>query len=126
MFVYFQLFVYFSQISCLEASDAETAQSKDVWNENLKFLRWSVVYLLSALSLLLAVCLLFQISHLEASDSETAKSKDVWNENLEFLMSAVYLLSAVCLLFSNKPLRGFCSDTETAQSKDVWNKNLEF
>ena len=74
------MFVYISQMSCLEASDTETAQSKDVWNEKLEFLRWSVV------------C----------------------------------LLSAVCLLFSNKPLRGFCSDTETAQSKDVWNKNLEF
>ena len=80
LFIYFQLFVYFSQISCLEDSDTETAQSKDVWNEKLEFLRWSVV------------C----------------------------------LLSAVCLFFSNKPLRGFCSDTETAQSKDVWNKNLEF
>ena len=71
MFVYFQLFVYFFQISHLEASDTETAQSKDVWNENLEFLRWSVVCLLSA------VCLLFQISHLEASDTETAQSKDV-------------------------------------------------
>ena len=35
LFVYSQLFVYFSQISHLEASDTETPQSKDVWNENV-------------------------------------------------------------------------------------------
>ena len=31
-----QLFVYFSQTSHLEASNTETAQSKDVWNEYLE------------------------------------------------------------------------------------------
>ena len=35
LFVYYQLFVYFSQISHLWASNAKTAQSKDVKNENL-------------------------------------------------------------------------------------------
>jgi len=48
------------------------------------------------------------ISHLEAADTETAQSNDVWNENLEFLRwPAVCLLSAVCLHFTKKPLRGF-------------------
>ena len=40
-------------MSHLEAHDAKSAQSKDVWNENLEFLRWSAVCLLSA------ACLLF-------------------------------------------------------------------
>ena len=44
LFVYSQLFVYFSQISHLEASDTETVQSKDVENENLEFLIRSAVY----------------------------------------------------------------------------------
>ena len=39
----------------MEASNTETAQSKDVWNENLKFLMRLVI------CLLLAVCLLFAI-----------------------------------------------------------------
>ena len=36
LFVYSQLFVYFSQISHLEASNTKTAQSKDVWIECLE------------------------------------------------------------------------------------------
>ena len=49
-----------------------------------------------------------QNSHLKASNTVTAQSRDVWNENLESLRwSAVCSLSAVCLLFSNKPLRYF-------------------
>ena len=61
LFVYFQLYVYFSQIGHFEASNTKTAQSKDVWNKNIELSR----------------------------------------------LSAVCLLSVVCLLFSNKPLRGF-------------------
>ena len=36
LFVYSQLFVYFSQTSQLKASNTKTAQSKDVWEENLE------------------------------------------------------------------------------------------
>ena len=79
LFVYCQLFVYFYIISHLEAADTETAQSNDVWNENLEFLRWSAVCLLSA------DCLLITKNHLEASNTKTAQGKDVWNENFEFL-----------------------------------------
>ena len=50
-------------VSCL-ASDTETAQSKDVGNENLDLFTWSDVCLLSA------VCLLFSKSHLQAFDNE--------------------------------------------------------
>ena len=71
-------------MSHLETSNADSAQSKDDWNENLDFLISSAVCLLSA------DCLL---SHLETSNTDSAQIKDVWNENLEFLMS-----SAVCLL----------------------------
>ena len=39
MFVYCQLFCLLLSISHLEASYTKTAQSKDVWNENLEFLR---------------------------------------------------------------------------------------
>ena len=77
-------------MSHLDTSDADNAQSKDVWNENLEFLMSSAVCLLTA------DCFL---SHLETSNADSAQSKDVWNENLEFLMSsAVCLLSADCLL----------------------------
>ena len=51
LLVYCQLFVYVSQINHLEASDTEIAQSNDVWNENLEFLRRSAVCLLSAVCL---------------------------------------------------------------------------
>ena len=55
LFVYFQLFVYVSHISHLEASNTKVAQTKFFWNENLKFLRWS------------AVCVTFGLGgHLEA------------------------------------------------------------
>ena len=37
-----------TQMSHLETSDADSAQSKDVWNENLEFLRSSADCLLSA------------------------------------------------------------------------------
>ena len=48
------------------------------------------------------------------------------NENLEYLRrSAVYLLSAVCLLFTKKAAYD-ASNTKISQSKDVWNENLEF
>ena len=71
-------------------SNADSAQSKVVWNENLEFLTSSAVCLLSA------DCLL---SYLETSNADSAYSKDVWNENLEFLVSsAVCLFSADCLL----------------------------
>ena len=41
-------------------------------------------------------------SRTEHFKHQTTQSKDVWNENLEFFMSsAVCLLSAECLLFSN-------------------------
>ena len=36
LFVYFQLFVNFSQKSNLEAPNTKIAQGKDVWNENLE------------------------------------------------------------------------------------------
>ena len=52
MFVHSQLFVYFSLIRHLEVSATETAESKDVWNENLEFLCWSAKYFLSAVSLI--------------------------------------------------------------------------
>ena len=80
MFVYFQLFVYFSQKNHLEASNTKISQSKDVLNENLEYLRRSAVYLLSA------VCLLFtKKAAYDASNTKISQSKDVWNENLEFL-----------------------------------------
>ena len=77
-------------MSHLETSDADSAQSKDVWNENLEFL------VSSADCLLLADCLL---SHLETSKScnaDNAQSKYVWNEYVEFLIS-----SSVCLLLAD-------------------------
>ena len=37
-----------TQMSHLETFDADSAQSKDVWNENLEFLMGSAVCLLSA------------------------------------------------------------------------------
>ena len=39
-------------MSRLDAHNAKSAQSKDVKNENLDFLRWSAVCLLSAVRLL--------------------------------------------------------------------------
>ena len=48
LFVYFLQFVYVSHISHLEASNTKVAQTKYVWDENLKFLRWSAVCILSA------------------------------------------------------------------------------
>ena len=76
-FVYLQLFVYFSQIRHLEASNTKSAQSKDVFKENLEFPRWSATF----------YCQLFvyfsQMSHLEASNTETAPSIDIGNEYLE-------------------------------------------
>ena len=59
-------------MSHLETSNADSAQSKDVWNENLEFLMNSDDCLLSADSLL---------SHLETSNADSAQNKDVWNEN---------------------------------------------
>ena len=41
------------QMSHLETSNADSAQSKDVWNENLEFLASSTVCLLSAVCFLL-------------------------------------------------------------------------
>ena len=58
-------------MSHIETSKADSAQSKDVRNENLEFLMSSAVCLLSA------DCLL---SHLETSNTDSAQSKDVWNE----------------------------------------------
>ena len=59
-------------MSHLETSNADSAQSKDVWNENLEFLMSSADCLFSA------DCLL---SHLETSNADSAQSKEVWNEN---------------------------------------------
>ena len=51
--------------------------------------------------------------------------KVVRYDNLGFLsVSAICLLSAVCLLLSKSHLEA--SDTETAQSKDIDNENLDF
>ena len=50
-------------MSHLETSNADSAQSKDVWNENLDILMGSAVCLLSA------DCLL---SHLETSNADSA------------------------------------------------------
>ena len=73
----------------LVTSNGDSAQNKDVWNENLELLMSSADCLFSA------DCLL---SHLETSNADSAQSKYVWNENLEFLMSsAVCLLSADCI-----------------------------
>ena len=77
------MIVYKTQMSHLETSNADTALSKDDWNENSEFLISS------------ADCLL---CHLDTSNADTAQSKDVWNENLEFSMSSAdCLLSADCL-----------------------------
>ena len=88
--------------SHLEASNTKTAQSKDVWYDNLGFLD-------GQLFVYFHLFVYFsQKSLLQTSNTKTAQNKDVWNENLEILRwSAVSLLSSVCLLFSNKPLRGF-------------------
>ena len=48
LFVYHQLIVYKCPKKPLETSNEDNAQSKDVKNENLEFLTWSTVYLLSA------------------------------------------------------------------------------
>ena len=37
LFVYYQLYIYFSQIYLLEASDAKAGHSQDVENKNFKF-----------------------------------------------------------------------------------------
>ena len=51
--------------------------------------------------------------------------KVVRYDNFGFLLvSAVYLLSAVCFLFSKSHLKA--SGNETAQSKHVDNENLDF
>ena len=53
----------------------------------------------------LSIC---EMSHLKAQNAKSAQSNDVLNDNFEFLRwSAVYLLSAVCLLSSNKQFRDF-------------------
>ena len=67
----------------------------------------------SAVCLLSGVCLFFS----KASNTETAQSRGFWSENLELVMR-----SAVCLLFSYKPLRMLKMN---AQSKEVWNRYLE-
>ena len=56
----------------LETSNADSAQSKDVWNENL--VQLIVYFQLNVYKT--------QMSHLETSHAVTAKSKDVWNKNL--------------------------------------------
>ena len=55
-----------TQMSHIETSNADSAQSKDVRNENLEFLMSSAVCLLSA------NCVL---SHLETSNANCAKAK---------------------------------------------------
>ena len=61
------------------------------------------------------------MSHIDPHNAKNVLSKGVKNENLDFLRwSAVFLLSAVCLLFTK------ASNTKTAQGKDVLIENLEF
>ena len=73
-------------MSHLETSNADSAQSKDVWNENLEFLMSS------------AVCLLLAIVRDRAP---LTQCKVVWNENSKlFKSSGVCLLLPVCLLFT--------------------------
>ena len=95
-----------SSKSHLEASDHETAQSKDVDNENLDLLTWSTVCLLSAVYLLFSKMSLTLAFLKKATWSlltlKLLKRKDVNNDNLEFVW-----WWAVCLLFSNKPLTHF-------------------
>ena len=62
--------------SHLETSNTDSAQSKDVWNENLDILMGSAVCLLSVDSVSKP-----QMSHLETSNGDSAQSKDFWNEN---------------------------------------------
>ena len=76
----------------LETSDADSAQSKDVWNEKLEFLGVQLIVYFQL------IVYKTKISHLETSNADSAQIKDVWNENLEFSMSSAdCLLSADCL-----------------------------
>ena len=103
-----------TQMSHLETSNADSAQSKDVWNENLAFLMISADCLLSSDCLLSADYLL---SHLETSNADSAQSKYVKNENLEFLMSlAVCLLLAVCFFTIGQILFGAAGHLENFPS----------
>ena len=73
-FVYFQLFVYFSQKSQLQAFDTEIVQRKDV-NENLEFVRWSAVSLLfSNKPLRYLQCLNCSKFHTEPSFTQCGRS----------------------------------------------------
>ena len=71
LFVYFQLYIDFSQISQLEASTVtlEFAQGRDVWNEYLEFLLRSAISFLSAVILLLSNK---QFRGFKVSNTETA------------------------------------------------------
>ena len=75
LFVCYQLFVYFYIISHLEAADTETAQSNDVWNENLEFLRWSAVcFLFSNVPLGHFQCLNCSKFHTDPSFTQCGRS----------------------------------------------------
>ena len=79
-------------MSHLETFNADSAESKDVWNENLEFLMNSAVSLHSAVCLLLAII---------TDRASLTQCKVVWNENSKlFKSSAVCLLLPVCLLFT--------------------------
>ena len=82
--------------SHLETKNADSVQSKEVWNKNLELSMSSADCLLSAeniftgrsaeagLDLTLSVSesvTKTQISHLETSNADSAQSKDVWNVN---------------------------------------------
>ena len=89
-------------MSHLETSNADSAQTKDDWNENLEF--WGVQLIVYFQLIVYKT----QMSHSETSNAHSAQSKDDWNENLEFLMSSAdCLLSADCLQNPNEPFRDF-------------------
>jgi len=116
-----QLFVYFSPISHLEASDTETVQSKDVWNENLEYLRWSAVCLLSG------VCSLFSNKPLRGFRVHTLKlfkAKMLRMKILNFSLGQLFVHFQLFIYFPEISHLEALS-TETTQTKDFWNRYFE-
>ena len=70
LFVYFQHFVCKTQMRYFAASDAETAQSKDVGNDNLECLTWLADCILSTVYKTL-------MGHLEAPYAKSTQCKDI-------------------------------------------------
>ena len=85
LIVYFQLIVYKTKMSHLETSNADSAQTKDDWNENLEF--WGV-QLIVYFQLIVNKT---QMSHSETYNAHSAQSKDDWNENLEILWVQLFV-----------------------------------